>query len=101
MVLESGSSQSKRVYIIRLIFGALLLILCVRWCVEGSPLLSTAQAQLPNPASQRLELVQEMRRTNELLEDIRQLLKSGTLHVRVEGADNQADAPAGSARSTP
>lgn len=64
---------------------------CLRVWTGGATFVADARAQLPDPGKQRQELVTEVRRTNQLLTDIIVLLKSGTLHVRVERADNQAD----------
>ena len=75
--------------------GAFLVLTCLRVWLGPEPILPRAQAQLPNPAAQRLEMVKELRRTNELLEAIDKRLKTGTLHVRLEGADNQSDASTG------
>ena len=33
-------------------------------------------------------MVDEIRRTNQLLEEIKQILSSDTLNVRIQGADN-------------
>ncbi len=75
--------------------GALLVLTCLRVWLGPEPILPRAEAQLPNPAAQRLEIVKELRRTNELLEAIDKRLKTGTLHVRLEGADNQSDTSTG------
>ena len=64
---------------------------CLKVWTGGASLVTDAQAQIPDPGLQRKEMVAEIRRTNELLTDILALLKSGKLHVRVEGADNQPD----------
>ena len=64
---------------------------CLKVWTGGASFVTDARAQLPDPGLQRKEMVAEVRRTNELLTDILALLKSGKLHVRVEGADNQAD----------
>jgi len=68
-----------------------LAVTCLRvWTGDGS-LHADARAQIPDAGLQRHELVAEMRRTNQLLTDIKALLESGKLHVRVESADNQPD----------
>lgn len=85
----------------RALLLAVLLLAGLSLWDKNDGLVAPARAQLPNPASQRLEQLHVQRRTNELLEEILQLLKSGTLHVRLEGADNQADATGGSARTAP
>jgi len=64
---------------------------CLKVWTGGTALVADARAQIPNPGQQRQELVAEIRRTNQLLTDILALLKSGTLHVRAESADNQPD----------
>lgn len=53
-----------------------------------SPALPSAQAQIPDPAKQRLTLLKETKRTNQLLAEIKAILQGGTLNVRIAGADN-------------
>ncbi len=71
-----------------------VLVTCLRVWIGPMTLVEPACAQVANPASQRTQLLTETRRTNQLLEEIKQLLKTHTLNVRVEGADNQAVVPA-------
>jgi len=92
---EPGKRPSVTTRLARIVVGALLLVTCLRVWVGPDSGLPAAQAQLANPAAQRLEAVQEMQRTNELLVEIRDILNKGTLHVRLEGADNQSDASTG------
>ncbi|GJM26595.1 MAG: hypothetical protein DHS20C16_30100 [Phycisphaerae bacterium] len=47
-----------------------------------------AEAQIPNAGNQRLQLVNEIRKSNELLAQIALILKSQTLKVQVQGTDN-------------
>jgi hypothetical protein len=79
---------------LRLPLGLLVLVTCLRVWVGPTPVLPEARGQLYNPASQRQQVLEEARRTNRLLEDIRKMLKDHTFNVRVAGADNQAPAPA-------
>ena len=58
----------------------------------GRPDRSQARAQIPNSGLQRKRILQEARRTNELLEEILKVLRKGTLNVRIRGADNPGDA---------
>ena len=74
-----------------------VLATCVRQWTGPFHLDSHVSAQLPDPARQRLDLVHEARRSNELLADIKELLviqgkvlETHTFNVRVRGADNQA-----------
>ncbi len=71
----------------------LILVTCFR--VWSGPIawIEQAQAQiLPNPALQRRLQLDELRRTNTLLAEIKELLATHTLNVRLKGADNHAPA---------
>lgn len=65
-----------------------VLMTCVRVWVGPMPLVAEARAQIPDSGKQRLQLLQETQRTNQILNEIKQLLKGHTFKVRVEGADN-------------
>ena len=80
----------------RLLRGFLLLFVsltCVRVWIGPTTVIKAAQAQIPDAGLQRKQMLEETRRTNELLTQIVQLLKDHTFNVRMLGADNQADAP--------
>lgn len=47
----------------------------------------TAQAQIPNAGEQRLELIQEIQRTNRLLEQVLVTLRTQTFKVEIPGTD--------------
>lgn len=47
-----------------------------------------AVAQIPDSGAQRLHLIEEARKTNQLLTEIRQILLTHTFKVRAERADN-------------
>jgi len=79
---------------LRVPIGLLILVTCLRVWVGPMPVLPEAKGQLANPASQRQLVLEEARRSNRLLEDIKKLLQDHTFNVRVAGADNQAPAPA-------
>lgn len=68
------------------VLGLAVLITCLR--VWFGPLVpeSTAMAQLPNAGAKQNEQIEEARKTNALLTEIRDLLKSGTLNVKVTPA---------------
>ena len=74
--------------------GLLILVTCLRVWVGPTPILQEARGQLPDRAKQRALLLDEARRTNQLLEQIKTLMQEHTFNVRVQGADNQAPAPA-------
>lgn len=86
-VLTRGSSRSSP-WVRRLALGFLLLT-CVRVWTGPFPMLETAYGQIPDAGLQRKQLLDEAKVTNQLLSDIKLALTTGTLHVRLEGADNQ------------
>lgn len=74
-------------YFLRVVWIVLLAVTCLRvWSgpLDPSPV---AHAQVPDSGRQRLELLEEVRRTNVLLAEIRLILTSGTLKVRSIAAD--------------
>ncbi|MGD2110040.1 MAG: hypothetical protein PVI86_11705 [Phycisphaerae bacterium] len=79
---------------LRYSLGVVVLATCLRVWIGPATILPEAQAQLPDSAKQRKQLVAETQRTNQLLLEIKTLLADQTLNVRVVGADNQAPAPA-------
>lgn len=52
-----------------------------------------AEAQIPDAGAQRVQLVEEARRTNEILAEIRDILRKEPLQVIVRSADNQSEEP--------
>ena len=68
--------------------GLFVLLTCLRVWVGPMPVVQPARAQIPDAGTQRKLLVDEVRRTNQLLTDIKQILATRTLNVRIEGADN-------------
>lgn len=88
----------------RWIHGVLItfvVLTCLRIWTESTPILPSAHAQLPDSAVQRFTLISEARKTNQLLLEIKQILQTQTLHVRVEGADNPSTAPIKKRQSRP
>lgn len=85
------TSTVRRVSSLEAILWAFVLLTCLRIWTGPFALETGAAAQLPNPAAQRATALTEARRTNELLTEIRDLLREGTLHVRLEQADKHPD----------
>ena len=71
----------------RLALAAFVLISCLQAWLGPTQILPSAEAQIPDSAMQRRLLLEEARRTNQLLSEIKQILTSRTLNVRVTGAD--------------
>jgi len=76
------------------LIGFTVLVTCLRVWTGPVALVDTVSAQIPDSAAQRKLMLEEARRTNELLTQIKEILERGPLNVRIAGADNQADAPA-------
>ncbi len=76
------------------LIGFFVLGTCFGAWVGPTPMVAAARAQIPDSGRQRKQLLEEARRTNQLLAEIKQVLKEHTLNVRIRGADNQADTPA-------
>ncbi len=66
-----------------------LFVIATIWKVwlGAPPSISVAGAQLPDSAAQRIQLLQEARKTNDLLSQIQRTLASGTIKVQIEGDD--------------
>ena len=84
----------------RVVIGVFLLLTCIRAWVGPETTASRVHAQIPDSGLQRKLLLEEARRTNQLLSDIKRVLETGTLHVQLRSADNQADKPS-KARGAP
>ncbi len=94
-VRQAGSTPGRPVSTRVFRTAAILLVLltCLRVWTGSEPLIERAQAQIPDAGHQRKLLVDETRKTNQLLTEIAQILRERTLNVRLAPADNQAAAP--------
>ncbi len=70
-----------------------VLITCVRVWVGPIQFLDRAHGQLPDPGLQRKLVLEEAKRTNQLLSEIKQVLEGKVLNVRIVDADKKADKP--------
>lgn len=66
----------------------LAVLSCLRVWTGPTQILPRAEAQIPDAGLQRKLLHEELQRTNEQLAEIKQLLSTHTLNVRIAGADN-------------
>jgi hypothetical protein len=91
MCVQNDSRSSR---ILKKLWGALIVVTCLRvWLGPIQPL-DRAQAQiLPNPADQRIATLQEARRTNQLLEKLISTLETRTFKVRIEANDKPGGKP--------
>ncbi len=58
--------------------------------LSPAPLVDRAQAQIPDAGTQRVAQLEEIRRTNALLQQLIDTLEHQTIKVRVEGLDKAA-----------
>lgn len=86
---ESSFSQSRSHRLVDRLVVFFVILTCFRIWLGPFSLLERAEAQIPDAGLQRKQIVDETRRTNELLSDIKRILETQTLHVRLQGADNQ------------
>lgn len=90
------SEQHRDKGLLHTMFIAFVLISCARMWIDSGSAIDVAQAQIPDSGLQRKQAIEEAARTNQLLSEIKQLLASGTLNVRIVSADNtSADKKAG------
>ena len=66
-----------------------VLITCVRVWVGPIQFLDRAHGQLPDPGLQRKAALTEAKRTNQLLAEIKQVLETKVLNVRIVAADKK------------
>lgn len=76
---RSGFVSRTWLVVLVLLAGTLL------WWSSGRPVAGQAVPPLPDAAAQRQAILQELRRLNTQVDQIRRLLDSGSLRVRVVG----------------
>jgi len=81
--------QSSSSVLLRAAAAIVVLLTCLRVWIGPFQILPEARAQIPDAGLQRKLLIEEAQRTNLLLSDIKRILESGNLNVRIQGADNQ------------
>ncbi len=77
----------------RTVIGLGILLTAIRVWTGPVPLIEPVNAQIPDSGLQQQQQLDETRRTNQLLQEIKKILETGTLNVRFPGADNPLDAP--------
>ena len=65
-----------------------VILTCLRVWVGPVSAIAQRPTVLPDSALQRKLQLEELKLSNEILQDIRRILTSQTLKVRIEGADN-------------
>ncbi len=72
----------------RIFFYALIAATCCKVWLGSDSVLPVANAQIPDSGNQRRLIIQEIRKTNVLLQQIHDTLANGTIKVHSGGADN-------------
>jgi hypothetical protein len=88
-MIKRGYSLDRFTRSLLCILTALLGIVAVELWVALPSTAPAAVAQIPDTGLQRLQIVEEARKTNELLREILDHLKNGTVKVRTESADKR------------
>ena len=78
--------------ILRAGFTMFVLLTCIRVWTGPVAVEKTALAQIPDSGMQRKQQIDEAKKTNQLLSEIKLLLAEGVLNVRVQSADNSTGA---------
>lgn len=84
---------------VRVILAGFVLASCARVWMDPGTVVGEARAQIPDAGAQRIQLMHEVQRTNELLAQILDTLAHGTLNVRIEDSKKPADARTRKTRS--
>jgi hypothetical protein len=71
----------------RWLLAGLGLATCARVWLGPADWLPRAEAQIPDSGLQRKEMIDELARTNQLLEEVLHVLKSGTVKVSLASTD--------------
>ena len=70
------------------------LVLIGQWS-GGTSMLSTAQAQVPDPANRQMQMIDELKSLNGKMDDLIGVLRSGDLQVKVaKTEEDKGKAPA-------
>jgi hypothetical protein len=59
----------------------------------GTSFMSTAQAQVPDPANRQMQMIAELQNINGKLDELTGLLKGGDLQVKVAKTEEQKGTP--------
>ncbi|MFH0983260.1 MAG: hypothetical protein V2A79_17210 [Planctomycetota bacterium] len=85
----------------RMLVIGILAATCARVWLAPGEVLPRAVAQIPDSGLQRRQMLDEIRRTNQLLEQIHHTLQTETIKVTMEGTDKTKDRTAASRPPTP
>ena len=86
-MIRGSNENGRRTGLEAVIAVSLLSLIAIQlWCGSVS-VLPSASAQIPDTGLQRKQLIDEQRRTNELLEQILDTLQSRTIKVYVAASD--------------
>ncbi len=79
--------RTNRTYWGRTIIAIIAIVTLIKVWVGPITIPQEAMAQVPDSGKQRILLLEQAKRTNQLLAEIKQILAKDTLKVQWEGAD--------------
>jgi hypothetical protein len=77
----------------RVALGTILVLTALKVWLPPATLTSTALAQIPDSGAQRNEMIEQTKRTNQLLADILETLRKQPFKVEMLGTDNTGATP--------
>ena len=70
------------------------LILIGQWTGGGAAMLSSAHAQVPDPANRQMQMIDELKQLNGKMDELIGVLRSGDLQVKVAKTEEEKGKPA-------
>jgi hypothetical protein len=86
-------SMERPARLLRIAAAAFLVLTLLKVWVQPRGLLPEARAQIPDAAAQRNELMEQAKRTNQLLTDILEVLRAQPFKVESVGTDKTGATP--------
>ncbi len=75
--------------IIRTLGFSFLLLTCLKVWLSPVDVIQPAVAQIPNSGKQRFDMLAELKRVNQQLSELISVVRTHTIKVRMDGADNK------------
>ena len=94
----NGNSNTKLSKLLLAVIALQLVTLAGQW-LEGPRMLPTADAQLANVGADRQAMIDELKRVNQKLDKLTDVLSSGNLQVKVVNPDEHKKDATASAKS--
>ena len=93
-----ADSSSRAVRLAQVVVVGFVLVTCLKVWLGPGRVVERAYGQVPNAAAQRIGIIDEIRKTNQLLEQIKEALKTETFDVRIADGAREPGKPVAPAR---